>query len=106
MRRLLAWLGAAFGGLALYRALARRRAAAVEVEEQREAPAADVRAEELRRKLAESRALVDEREEFEQGETTVDHADPEAVTPEERRRDVHERGREVAEKMRRASDSA
>ena len=43
-------------------------------------------AEELRRKLDESRSLVSEREEFEAGETPID-----AV--EDRRRAVHERGR-------------
>jgi len=64
----------------------------------RPAPAApaDPRAEELRARLAESKAVVDEREEFEAAETPVDEADPE-----ERRRRVHERGREAVEEMRR-----
>jgi len=44
---------------------------------------------ELRAKLEESRVVVDEREAFEEGETTVDAApDPEA-----RRREVHEQAR-------------
>jgi hypothetical protein len=85
MRRLLALLG----GLVLARAwLARRRA--------REAPAAppglDPRAGELRRRLDESRALAEEPEDFTSGETPVD--------AEERRRDVHARGRSAIDEMR------
>jgi hypothetical protein len=99
MRRLIAWLGAAFGGVALYRLLARRRDSRPGPETEREAPGADRRAEELRRKLEESRALVDERDAFEDGETTLDRADPEAA-PDERRREVHERGRAAADEMR------
>ena len=71
----------------------------------------DPRAEELRQKLDESRAVVDERDEFEAGETPVDEADPgEAVDDrrradpdaavEDRRQSVHERGRAAAEQMR------
>jgi hypothetical protein len=59
-----------------------------------EAP--ESRASELRQRIAEARELLDEREEFEQAETPVDRADPDA-----RRRSVHERGREAAERMRR-----
>jgi hypothetical protein len=82
MRRLLALLG----GLALVRAwLARRRF--------REAPAGiDPRADELRRRLDESRAIVEAPEDFTSGETPVD--------AEERRRDVHERGRSAIDEMR------
>jgi hypothetical protein len=82
MRRLLALLG----GLALLRAwLARRRT--------HEAPAElDPRADELRRRLDESRALVEEPEDFTSGETPVD--------AEDRRRDVHERGRSAIDEMR------
>jgi hypothetical protein len=42
--------------------------------------------------------LVDERDEFERGETTVDAAEP--ASPDDRRRLVHERGRAVADEMR------
>ena len=59
----------------------------------------DPRAEELRSKLAESRAIVDEREEFEEAETTVDEA-PAPGDPELRRRAVHEAGRAAAERMK------
>jgi hypothetical protein len=81
MRRLLALLG----GLALLRALLSRRRT-------HEAPAGlDPRADELRRRLEESRALAGEPEDFTSGETPVD--------AEERRRDVHARGRSAIDEM-------
>jgi hypothetical protein len=90
VKRPLAWL---LGGLAVFRFLRRPR----------EAPAvADPRADELRRKLEESRAIVQEREEFELGETPVDQAEPAPVDPAQRRRDVHEEGRAAVERMREA----
>ena len=64
-------------------------------------PAEDPRAEELRQKLEESRAVVDEPEEFDSAETTVDQAEP--VDVQDRREAVHERGRAAAEEMRRRS---
>jgi hypothetical protein len=92
----MAWLGGAIGvvGAAAYRAL-RRKPASVP------APSADPRAEELRRRLDESRGLVDEREEFESTETPIDEAEPAEVA--DRRRAVHERARTAAEQMRRRS---
>lgn len=88
MKHPLAWL---LGGFALFGFLRRRR----------EAPAgADPRAEELRRKLAESKAIVEERDEFEAGEVTVDLAEHAPEDPESRRRAVHESGRAAAERMR------
>jgi hypothetical protein len=60
----------------------------------------DLRAEELRRKLAESRTIVEEREEFEGAELAVDRAEPAPEDPESRRRAVHEAGRETVERMR------
>ena len=53
-------------------------------------------ADELRAKLEESRAVADERDEFEAGETPVDEADPEA-----RRRRVHEQARATIDELRR-----
>jgi hypothetical protein len=92
MRPRTAWLGAlGVAGAAVYRALRRQPPPQ---------PAADPRAEELRRKLDESRSLVDEREEFEAAETPVDQADAGDVA--ERREAVHERGRAAAEQMRRS----
>jgi hypothetical protein len=63
----------------------------------------DPRAEELRRKLAESRAMVAEREEFEAAELTVDLAEPAPEDPESRRRSVHEAARATVEQMRERS---
>ena len=63
--------------------------------------APDPRAEELRRKLDESRALVEERDEFEGAEVTVDRAEPAPEDPESRRRAVHDSARETVEQMRR-----
>jgi hypothetical protein len=88
MRRPLAWL---FGGFALLGFLRRRREpSAVE----------DPRAEELRRKLEESRSIVEEREEFEAAETPVDQVEPAPEDPAQRRREVHEEGRATVERMR------
>jgi hypothetical protein len=86
-----AWLaGAAGAAIAVYRRM--RQAPAP-------APMDDPRAEELRQKLDESRAVVDEREEFESAETPIDEVEPDAG-PDERRRAVHERGRAAADQMR------
>lgn len=92
MRARIAWLaGAAGAGVALYRKVKRAPA-----------PTEDPRAEELRRKLDESRTIVEEREEFEAAETPVDEVTgPEAgVEVEDRRKAVHERGRAAADEMR------
>jgi len=62
--------------------------------------APDPRAEELRRKLDESRSMVEEREEFEGAELPVDRAEPAPEDPESRRRAVHEAGRATIEQMR------
>src|SRR6266566_9657500 len=65
VRRPLAWLLGTFALLGFLR----RRREPVPV-------AADPRAEELRRKLEESRSIVEERDEFEGAEVTVDRAEP------------------------------
>jgi MYXO-CTERM domain-containing protein len=88
MKHPLAWL---LGGFALFGFLRRRR----------EAPTGfDPRADELRRKLAESKAIVEERDEFEAAEVTVDLAEHAPEDPESRRRAVHESGRAAVERMR------
>ena len=95
MNRRLAFLtgGIAVGLAALWRAIRRRPPGWVEPD------AADPRADELRARLNESRSVVDDREEFEGAETTVDAV--EAVPePEERRRAVHTEGRSVVDRMR------
>jgi hypothetical protein len=93
MRRPAAWLIGAFAAAGLLR---RRKSSVPTVEPD---AGEDPRAEELRRKLAESRAIVDEREEFEAAETTVDEVEAPG-DPEARRRAVHEAGRAAAERMR------
>ena len=96
----LAWVAAGFAvaAAAAVRALRERRPGGTT-----EPPASpDERAAALRSKIAESRALVDERERFEGAETTVDAAEPVLGDPDERRRAVHAEGRAAAERMRRA----
>jgi hypothetical protein len=90
MRRLLGWIGGAAGGITAYRLLRRRPSPEpVAVE-------SDTRAEELRAKLAESRAA----------EAVVPEpaAEPEPVgepeSPEDRRRRVHEEGRATLDEMK------
>jgi hypothetical protein len=62
--------------------------------------AADSRADELRRRLDESRSLVDERDAFEEGELPVDHVEAGGPDPDDRRRRVHEEGRAAVDEMR------
>ena len=85
MDRRFAWLGAAVGALAVWRW--RRR---------KPKPHDDDPAESLRAKLEESRAVVDERERFEERETPVDKA----ADPDERRRSVHEEARARMDELR------
>jgi hypothetical protein len=99
VRRLLAFGTAAIAAFGVVRLLSRRRTVEPAVSE----PAPDPRAEELRRRLAESRSVVDEREQFEGGETTVDAAEPAPGDPDARRRQVHEEGRAAVERMRDSS---
>jgi MYXO-CTERM domain-containing protein len=88
MKHPLAWM---LCGFALFGFLRRRR----------EAPSGlDPRAEELRRKLEESRSIVEERDEFEAAEVTVDLAEPAPEDPESRRRAVHDAGRATVDRMR------
>jgi hypothetical protein len=88
--------GAVVAGAAAYRAFRHRPPAPVVPEPHVEA---------LKTKLAEARVVVEDREEFEAAETPVDQA--ESVPPElgDRRRSVHDRGRKVAEEMRRGASS-
>jgi hypothetical protein len=98
VRRPLTVLSGAIAGFGLYRLLVSRRrgAPALAPVEPREDP----RAVELGRKLAESKTMVEEREEFESAETPVDLADP-APEVDARRQRVHEEGRRAAQRMRR-----
>jgi hypothetical protein len=88
VRNRAAWIAGALGAAGVaYRALRRQSK-----------PAADPRADELRRKLGDSKQLVEEREQFESGETPVDEVEP--ATLEGKRAAVHERGHEAARQMR------
>ena len=90
MRNRLAWVAGALGAAGMaYRTLRNRPSAHAE-------PAADPRADELRRKLDESKPIVDERDEFEAGETPVD----ETESLEGKRAAVHARARAAADEMR------
>jgi hypothetical protein len=85
-----AWIAGALGAAGVaYRALRRRPR-----------PSADPRADELRRKLDESKQVVDDRAEFESGETPVDQAEP---SLDAKRAAVHERGQAAAREMRGSS---
>jgi sugar phosphate isomerase/epimerase len=78
VRKAVAWL---FGGLAVFGFLRRRR---------EQSSQADPRADELRRKLDDSRV-----------EPTIAPAEPAPEHPDSRRRAVHEAGREAVDRMRR-----
>ena len=94
MRRLLSFLLGAVGVAAGARLLRRRGRGTPTV-------AAGDPAEELRRRLDESRGIAEERAEFDADETPADAA--EDVAPrslDERRRRVHERAQEAIESMR------
>jgi hypothetical protein len=93
-RRALLTGGIALAIAALWRRIRRRPAGWVEIEP------VDPRAEELRRRLEESRPVVDDREEFEAAETTVDTVDSVPEDPEARRRAVHMEGRSVVDRMK------
>ena len=95
MRSRFAWLLAGFGIAAALRSrLLRRPAPSRPLPEP--APEPDPRADELRERIAEARDVVDERDSFEEAETTID----EASDPASRRREVHDRGRAALDRMR------
>ena len=100
MRGRLVWIlgGILLAGAGLARALRPQPTRPLE-------PGPDPRAAELRRKLAESRTIVAERDEFEAGETAVDEAEP-GPEVDDRRRRVHEEGRAAARRMRRPPASS
>ena len=89
VRRVVAGIVSALGGLVAFRFL--RRGGAAPVPE----PVADP-ADALRTKLDEARVVAQDRDEFQSGETPVDEADPE-----DRRRAVHEEARARLDELRR-----
>jgi hypothetical protein len=108
MRRLLGWIGGAVGGVAAYRWL-RRPLPGGDA-----APEPDARADELRAKLAESRTPEPTAEPVsdeprpepvaEEEPAPGPEAQPEPESPDERRRRVHEEGRDALDEMK--SDGA
>lgn len=85
MRRLTTWLAGAAGGLAAYRALARRRPLP------ETAPAEpDTRVDELRERLAQAREAVE----------AEPAPAPQPEGPDARRRSVHEHARAAIDEMR------
>jgi hypothetical protein len=91
--------GLAVSLAALWRMIRRRPPGWVELEP------VDPRAEELRQRLEESRPVVEERDEFEAAETTVDTVEAVPEDPEARRQAVHAEGRSTVERMQSPPDS-
>ena len=95
MRKLLTGLLGAIGVAALWRFLTRKPAGHAEAP----VPAAPDPADELRRKLAEARETVDDRDEYDAAEgTPVDQVE-EPRSLEERRRAVHQQAQEALGRM-------
>ena len=96
MRRRHAYLtgGIALAVAALWRRIRRRPPGWVEIEP------VDPRAEELRQRLEEARPVVEEREEFEGAETTVDSVEAVPEDPDARRQAVHAEGRSAVDRMK------
>jgi hypothetical protein len=100
MRRLLTWLVVSLGVAAVLRRLRRKSrqpedVAASDVGSQAEADADDDPADELRRKLAESRVEDESAEPSPASEASVD----------DRRAEVHDQGRSALDEMRGADES-
>ena len=122
MRKLLTGFAGAVGAAALWRFLTRKPRPAAEGPPAVPAPAADTvaetgpdPAEELRRKLAEARDTVDDRDEFDAAEgTPVDQVEePPPLKPgqpeephslEERRRAVHQQAQDALDRMQQEGD--
>lgn len=100
MRRLTAWIGGTLGGITAYRFLRHRHAAPVGTGAE-PPPESDDRADELRARLAESRAAEAVAAEPPPAEVEVEEApEPGPESPDERRRRVHEEGRAALDDMK------
>ena len=100
MRRLTAWIGGALGGITAYRFLRGRHAAPLPAEAEAP-PEPDDRADELRAKLAQSRAAEPVTEEPPPADAEAEEVrEPEPESPDERRRRVHEEGRAALDEMK------
>jgi hypothetical protein len=93
VKRLLAWVAGAAGGLAAYRSVKGKRRPRSE-----SGAGTDARAEELKVRLQQAREAADDRDAFESGEVPVDEAEP--LDPQARRDQVHEQGRAALDEMR------
>lgn len=96
MRRLIKWIGGTAGGIVAYRFVRRREASLQAAPEVLVDDEPDARADELRAKLAESRAA----EPVTEADEEEPVPDPEPESPEDRRRRVHEEGRATLDEMR------
>ncbi len=103
MRRLVAWIGGTVGGITAYRLLRRRQQPSAESSQP---PEPDTRAEELRAKLAETRAPEPAAAPPEEPEPATAEPDPpsdevaEPESPEERRSRIHAEGRATLDEMK------
>jgi hypothetical protein len=93
MRRLIKWIAGTAGGIAAYR-FVRRQEASLQTAPEVVVDEPDARADDLRARLAESRAAEPVTEEAEEEPA------PEPESPEDRRRHVHEEGRAALDQMR------
>ena len=98
MRRLIKWIGGTVGGIAAYR-FVRRQEASLQASPEVVVDEPDTRADELRAKLAESRAAEPVAEEAAVVEVEAEPV-PDPESPEDRRRRVHEEGRAALDEMR------
>ena len=98
MRRLTAWIGGAVGGITAYRFLRRERAATAPPEPETAAEQ-DERADELRARLAESRAAEPVVAEPPAEPMSEEEPAAEPESPDARRRQVHEEGRSALDEM-------
>jgi len=100
MGRLFKWIGGTLGGIAAYR-FVRRQEASLQTSPETAPAEPDARAEELRAKLAESRAPEPVAVEGPASEPEPQpQPEPEPDSPDERRRRVHEEGRAALDDMR------
>jgi hypothetical protein len=98
MGRLFKWIGGTVGGIAAYR-FVRRQEASLQTAPESPAAEPDARAEELRAKLAESRAAEPVEVEERAAEPEPEPEPPAPESPEERRRRVHQEGRAALDEM-------